>query len=368
MNNELLKGYGSAPARWARFGSYYAMFPSEFALEVVSKYSKEGDDILDPFAGRGTSIFAASVLGRFGTGIEINPVGFIFAQTKLNPANQYDLTKRLLEIYEISQSSWFDLNELHKFFRYCFCDDVLRFLLTAKNELDWIDDNIDRTLMGFILASLHDNIGDGLSNQMRRTKSMSKEYSIAWWIDKGFSEPPQINPYEMLIKKMQWRYKKGIFENPKSKIYFGDSTNVLDELNDNKYSLLLTSPPYQGVTNYHDDQWLRLWMLEKRYQLPTNILDRKHQGRFGNRTDYQNLINTVFQKSATLMKKDAIIYVRTDVREFTFETTKEALQLAFPNHKMTIINKPIVNGKKTQTELFGQKPIKSGEMDIILTC
>lgn len=366
MHNQLFKGYTTSQARWARFGSYYAMFPSEFALEVIDNYSQIGDFVLDPFAGRGTSIYAASALDRSGTGVEINPVGFIFAQTKLNPADKNDLTNRLLELYEISQSSWCDLDVLHKFFRHCFCDDVLHFLLTAKDELDWINNNIDRTLMGFILASLHDNIGHGLSNQMRRTKSMSKEYSIAWWINKGFSEPPQINPYEMLLKKIQWRYKKGMPKNPESKIYFGDSTNILDELVGKKYSLLLTSPPYQGVTNYHEDQWLRLWMLEKQHQLSHNMENRKYQGRFDNKTDYKNLINTVFKKSAKLMKKDAVIYVRTDVREFTFEVTKEALQLAFPHHTMTIINKPIIDGKKTQTQLFGQKPIKSGEIDIIL--
>lgn len=44
------KGHSSAAARWARFGPYYAMFPIDFAFNVVNKYSKPGDKILDPFS------------------------------------------------------------------------------------------------------------------------------------------------------------------------------------------------------------------------------------------------------------------------------------------------------------------------------
>ena len=67
-----LKGHSTAEARWAGFGPYYAMFPIEFAFEVVNKFSSVGESVLDPFAGRCSSIYAASVLGRCGVGVEIN--------------------------------------------------------------------------------------------------------------------------------------------------------------------------------------------------------------------------------------------------------------------------------------------------------
>ena len=58
---KILKGFETAESRWARFGPYYAMFPLEFALDVVEKYSKKGDYIIDPFAGRCSSIYAGGV-------------------------------------------------------------------------------------------------------------------------------------------------------------------------------------------------------------------------------------------------------------------------------------------------------------------
>jgi len=62
--NLITKTHQTAESRWARFGPYYAMFPVEFAFDVVEKYSNEGDYIIDPFAGRGSSIYAGGILGR----------------------------------------------------------------------------------------------------------------------------------------------------------------------------------------------------------------------------------------------------------------------------------------------------------------
>jgi hypothetical protein len=67
------------------------------------------------------------------------------------------------------------------------------------------------------------------------------------------------------------------------------------------------------------------------------------------------------------MAKKSVIYVRTDVREFTLNTTKEILRKHFPNHTMTIIDKPFLN--RTQTELYNANISKiknRGEVDIIL--
>ncbi len=64
------------------------------------------------------------------------------------------------------------------------------------------------------------------------------------------------------------------------------------------------------------------------------------------------------------MSKDAIIYVRTDARKFTLDTTKDILSRVFPNKSMKITAQPF--SKETQTALYGDKTIKPGEVDIIM--
>lgn len=368
---KILKGYKTPEARWARFGPYYAMFPLDFAFEVVEKYSKKGDYILDPFAGRCSSIYAGGVLGRVSLGIEINPVGWLFGKVKLEPAGKEDVIDRLLEIYSKRNYYRRSTEKLPEFYRICYSDEVLNFLLAARANLDWKNNDIDATLMSILLVYLHGKLGEGLSNQMRMTKSMGMNYSVEWWKKNGLTNPPEINPFEFILKKIEWRYEKGTPNVTESAVVFGDSSNQLINIseraiqNDIKFSLLFTSPPYYSITDYHADQWLRLWLLGGS-ENPQSLKD-KHKGRFVNKVDYYNLLDSVFGLCSTMMDERNTIYVRTDKREYTFNSTLEILNKHFPNHKTRIIEKPLTKDTKTQTKLFGDKSMKPGEVDIIMT-
>jgi DNA modification methylase len=370
--SQILKGHQTAEARWARFGPYYAMFPLDFAFDVVKKYSKEGDYIIDPFAGRCSSIFAGGVLGRVSLGIEINPVGWLYGKVKLEPASKDKVIDRLLEVY--SKRNYFSqsIEKMPEFYRICFCDEVLKFLLAVRKYLDWEKNNVDATLMSIILVCLHGKLGEGLSNQMRMTKSMGMAYSVKWWKEKGFETPPEINPYEFLTKKIEWRFDKGLPNIPAdSRVIFGDSTVKLVDIakkskeHDIKFSLLFTSPPYCSITDYHADQWLRLWMLGGSEN--PQYFKEKHKGRFINKQEYYDLLDSVFRLCSEIMEDGATVYVRTDARQFTFDTTLEILKKHFPNHQVKVRKKPLKEDTRTQTKLFGDKSMKPGEVDIILT-
>ena len=170
--------------RWAAVGPYYAMFPLEFAFEVIGKYSKPGQLVVDPFAGRASSIYAAATQGRYGLGIEINPLGWIYAQAKLNPSPLHLVENRFRAIVRSSESMRYkeQAKNLPEFFQWCYSKNVLAFLLTARNNLNWEGNQVDRTLMSFILVYLHGKLDQTLSNQMRQTKAMGHIYSVRWLV------------------------------------------------------------------------------------------------------------------------------------------------------------------------------------------
>jgi DNA modification methylase len=369
--DRILKGSNTAEARWARFGPYYAMFPVEFAFDVVEKYSKEGDHIIDPFAGRCSSIYAGGVLGRHSLGIEINPVGWLYGKVKLHPADKEEVLDKLVEVYN-KRNTYFELlSKMPEFYRLCYCDEVLKFLLCARDILKWQDNDADATLMSILLVYLHAKLGEGMSNQMRMTKAMGMNYSTQRWKSKGMFNPPEINPCNYIQKKINWRYEKGKPEiKYDSRVILGDSSEKLYMISNSatkskiKFSLLFTSPPYYSITDYHADQWLRLWLLGSN-ENPQSLKD-KHKGRFINKQEYYDLLNSVFGHCASMMETKSTVYVRTDKREFSFKTTLEILRKHFPKHKVDIIEKPLNSDTKTQTKLFGDKSMKPGEVDIIM--
>jgi len=361
------KTFKTAVDRWSGLGPYYAMFPVDFAFEVVNEFSEPGDKVLDPFAGRASSIFAAHALGRTGSGIEINPVGWLYGRTKMHPASDNHVLARLEEIgrnaHTITEE---EIAVMPQFFHCCYSKNVLRFLLYARRHLKWQDSRVDGTLMAIILVDLHGKEGSALSNQMRQGKAMSPEYSIEWWKAKQ-KTPPDLEPMTFLKKKVVWRYSKGIPRFNSKAIIYGDSLRHLPMLNRRagsvKYKLLFTSPPYYSITNYFYDQWLRIWMLGGP-EYPTYDGRSRWQKKFASKEGYKTLLEAVFSRSKKLLSKDAILYIRTDARAFTLNTTLDVLTDLYPEKSIERIDRP--TSKPSQTALFGDKSSKPGEVDIIL--
>jgi len=355
-------GYQTAERRWAGLGPYYAMFPAAFADATVLRYSEPGDSILDPFAGRGTSIFSAAIHDRVGVGVELHPVGWVYARTKVHPAPQKKVLERLHRIGRMESRYGDAAGRLPPFFTAAFSSPVRRFLLAARKNLNWRNDRVDRTLMALLLVSLHGKAGAALSNQMRQTKAMSPDYAMRWWADREM-RPPRLDPVTFIEPKVAWRYARGIPHTRRSVIRYGDSTRLLARLSEAapRARLLFTSPPYYGVTNYHYDQWLRIWLLGGP---PTAARQPRgpHAGKFSDQIAYGTLLTRVFMQSARLCRRDATVYVRTSDEPVTYAATRSSLRAAFPTHELVRRNRPV---EHSQTRLFGQSSAR-GEVDLVL--
>ena len=365
------RSYGDARSRWAGIGPYYAMFPVHFADETVRQYTQPGDLVLDPFAGRGTAVFSAATQRRSSIGVDINPVGYVYAKAKLNAAPRPAVDRCLSSVAEQATCFAEDADDLPEFFHWCFSPDVRRFLLSARANLHWRRRKVDQTTMALLLVYLHGKAGAALSNQLRQTKAMAPRYAVRWWRERGL-RPPDVDPLGFLKRRLDWRYAKGTPDAAGGRMYLGNSVDKLSQIQrriregkSDRAKLLLTSPPYHSITHYYYDQWLRLWLLGG----PPNA-NRTAEGygqRFCGRIAYKNLLYRVFSKSAKTMRDDGVVYVRTDSREFTYRTTISVLEQVFPAKKMVEVPRPL--SKPSQTHLFGdvsRSRHTDGEVDLIL--
>lgn len=369
-------GRRNALGRWAPIGPYYAMFPLSFAFEKVALHCPVGGAVLDPFAGRGSSIYAAVTQGRTGYGIELHPVGWVYGKAKLSPASKNSVLKRIDDISEIAKNITEEIvDELPEFFRVCYSRKVLKFLIAARENLQWKNSNgkrasiTDITLAAIMLVHLHGKLGSALSNQMRQSKAMDPNYAVRWWHERKML-PPELDPVQYLKTRVEYRYAQGIPGMEKGHIELGDSTAVLKRLagirqaaKKKPFDLILTSPPYCDITNYFYDQWIRIWLLGG--QSVYSSSGKKWERKFASKADYHELLTKVFQGCAENTHRNSVIYVRTDARKYTQEITVEILRNTFPRKNLEVVEQTY--SKPTQTALYGDKAQKPGEVDIILS-
>lgn len=322
MNDSVSRGaYGDAYGRWRGLGPYYATFPVDFAKDVVTEFCPKGGKVLDPFCGRGTVPFVAQSTGRRALGIDSNPVAWVFSKAKTDPEpSAQKVSTRLDEIARKSRSQ--DRMPRNEFQKWAWHPRVLCFLNSARRNLAWSENRTDRTLMAFILTSVHAKIGDGVSNQMPKIKALGPDYSVRWWRERNMS-PPEICPVEYLRKRIAWRYEMRVIgRKNSSEIVLGPAEDMLCRRHSATFDMLFTSPPYLNVTSYLQDSWIRLWMLNKGPAYPIWDKDKKiHHPAL-----YKEMMTKVFQECRRLLKDDGNVWIRTDFRQYTRDTTRDILK------------------------------------------
>jgi site-specific DNA-methyltransferase (adenine-specific) len=82
--------------------NHSAVFPKELPSWFIKLFTKEGDTVLDPFLGSGTTIYVANQLRRNSIGIEISPEYYENVMRTVNGKTTYPVLDE--EIYEFYQA------------------------------------------------------------------------------------------------------------------------------------------------------------------------------------------------------------------------------------------------------------------------
>lgn len=92
--------------------SYTAKFIPHIPRYFIKKYTKKKDVVLDPFAGSGTTLLEANILGRNSLGIDINPLAILIGKVKTTPIKRKKLEEATKKLFKnLDKKPKFQLKE-----------------------------------------------------------------------------------------------------------------------------------------------------------------------------------------------------------------------------------------------------------------
>jgi DNA modification methylase len=247
-----------------RLHPYLGKFIPQLVEVFLDRYFKPGDTIFDPFCGSGTALVQANEMGINSIGCDIAEFNILLSRVKTAEYNISDLNHELFDICDRvestckGQTSLFNLglqapdnfDTDNVYLNKWFSKNVLNELLCYKYFID-NSDYIYKDIMRIILC------------RTARSCRLVKHYEL------DFPRETQIDPYwcfkhsrtckptEDSFGFLQ-RYTNDTFKRIKEFSKIKTDASVTVEYKDSrnisipKVNGIITSPPYVGVINYHD--------------------------------------------------------------------------------------------------------------------
>jgi site-specific DNA-methyltransferase (adenine-specific) len=239
---------------------------------MISLLSEEGDRIIDPFSGRGTTLLEARLLGRHALVSDLNPMAIALSRAK-NVSVTYAEALAEIEALKASYDRVTYLPEAHvqpDDILLIYSPETLAQLCYLRRRLLKGNSEVRTFLLGALLGVMHgsertDGTSAYASISMPNTFSMSPNYV------RRFVETKQLNRsgrdvFEILASKVERMFKEGPPQGEKGIVVAWDAKKLSENPDLTQYygtaKLVVTSPPYLGVVNYAKQNWIRNWLLQ----------------------------------------------------------------------------------------------------------
>lgn len=239
--------------------SFPESFPPEIPSYFISKYSRRGELVLDPFCGAGAAALEAALLGRVPLASDINPLAIRITRAKLEPA---DLTEVTLALQSLNLRRPIDLKVYNDFFSPFYDVDTFRELFHLREYVHGNDNAAARFLELVGLSLLHGHSAGYFSvytlPQIALTPDKQKELN-----NKRHQTPDYRAVVPRLLRRTASILRDGIPSVLRQQVEKG-ATQCCDARNQAhipgaSVGLLLTAPPLPSDVDTSQDLWLKLW-------------------------------------------------------------------------------------------------------------
>ena len=237
--------------------SYRACYKPQLPRFFIDIFTEEGDAVYDPFAGRGTTLIEAALMGRNIVSNDVNPLSRLLTEPRLNIPTIIEIEERLNEI-EFSQLKA-DI-DLSMFFH----KDTEAEIVSLKNELQ--DSDVDNWIKMIATNRLTGHSAGFFSGYTLPPNQAASQRSQQVINDRLGISPSYKNTKEIIVKKsktLQRSLNLEIVEKLRkiglSAVFSSKDSRETSHIPDSSISLTVTSPPFLNIVRYADDNWLRCW-------------------------------------------------------------------------------------------------------------
>lgn len=236
------------------------------AAYFISKFSRKGQVILDPFCGSGNVALEATLLGRVSKASDIDPLALQIAAAKLNPA---DITEVTLKLQTINLKRPVDLANYRQVFSVFYDIDTYREILNLRDYLLANNDKAAAFINLLALSILHGNSAGYLSSYSHPQLALSPAEQQK--INFQRAQTPDYRPlHPRILRKAAYVLREGIpsvmYSNMKFNTCQKSDARNLSYLQGSSVDLIITRPPALNLNSRKnsealDSQWLKNWFL-----------------------------------------------------------------------------------------------------------
>ncbi|MBN2257560.1 MAG: site-specific DNA-methyltransferase [Anaerolineaceae bacterium] len=380
------------------FHSFPAKFPPQLPRKFINEFTVQGDVVLDPMMGSGTTVLEAYLSGRKGIGFDIDPLALLLTRAKTTPLNVKLVTEVGKSILKKAQRAALErrdelLVELKKrwdgktkdFIDYWFAEETQIDLLALIREIEKIEDKKLRTFFELSFSAIIITKSGGVSlsfdlahtrphrakvvfgtsgeiltgndlmrSDSHRVKLLTKKLRSPF---KEFEKRIEINSRGLLVSKTEriQPYLDVLLEFEPERIEpiveLGNAQDI--HLADESVDLIVTSPPYasNAIDYMRAHKFSLVWL-----GYPIDDLGKKRKDYIGGEEvtgfDYVNLPRGAQQNVSEIFNLDAR-KGRVLHRYFTEMTCtlKEMYRVLRPGRiAIVVVGNTNLRGKNTETQ------------------